>query len=86
MLFMKEGTAVLELVNQSYADIEYKFPFWKLANACNLSYFVQFGKTKTQDKKLIRGKGQKENEEYLVNENIIIDKKLFEKNLLKMIN
>ena len=84
MLFMKDGTAVLELVNQSYADLEYKFPFWKLANACNLKYFVQFGSIKSNEKKLIRGKGQKENEEYLVNENIIIDKQLFEKNLLKM--
>lgn len=86
MLFMKEGTAVLEFVNQSYADLEYKFPFWKLANACNLKYFVQFGSTKTKSTKLIRGNGQKKDENYLVNENIFINIQLFEKNLLKMIS
>ncbi len=85
MLFMEEKTSVLELVNQSYADIEYKFPFWKLANACDLNYFVQFGSPNNENKKLIRGKSQKRSESYLVNENIVIDVKLFENNIEKMI-
>ena len=84
VLFMKEDTLVLELVNKTYADLEYKFPFWKLANACNLKYFVQFGETKSSEKKLITGKGQKVNEQYLVNENINVNIELFEKNILNM--
>jgi hypothetical protein len=86
MLFMKEGTAVMELVNQSYADVEYKFPFWKLANSCNLKYYVQFGKVLNKNVKLVRGSNPKANDNYLVDENIIIDKILFEKNILKMIS
>lgn len=85
MLFMKEQSLVMELVNQSYADIEYKFPFWKLANACNLNYFVQFGSVQNKNTKLVRGSNPKPNDNYLVDENIIINKELFEMNINRMV-
>ena len=85
MLFMKEETAVLELINKSYADIEYKFPFWKLANACNLNYYVQFGVVKNKNSKLVRGSNPKPNDNYLVDENIIINIETFQKNIDKII-
>ena len=81
MIFMNENSAVFELVNQNYADMEYKFPFWKMATSCNLKYFIQFGKAINDNSKLVRGASPKPNDNYLVDENIYIEPNLFEKNL-----
>jgi hypothetical protein len=81
MVFMNENSAVFELVNQNYADMEYKFPFWKMATSCNLKYFIQFGKAINDNSKLVRGASPKPNDNYLVDENIYIEPNLFEKNL-----
>ena len=86
IIFMDPGNSVLELVNRSYADLEYKFPFWKLANARNLRYFVQFGEVdEGVTSRLIRVVDYNDTDEYLVNENITIDLKLFENNLKMML-
>ena len=85
VIFMQEGTSVLELVNQSYADIEYKFPFWKMTVSSNLKYYVQFGKIASKNTKLVSGANPKPNDNYLVDENIYIDPILFEKNIKLML-
>ncbi|MBP6754592.1 MAG: glycosyltransferase family 61 protein [Bacteroidia bacterium] len=85
VIFMQEGTSVLELVNQSYADIEYKFPFWKMTVSSNLKYYVQFGKIASKNTKLVSGANPKPNANYLVDENIYIDPILFEKNIKLML-
>jgi hypothetical protein len=85
VIFMKEGTSVLELVNQAYADMEYKFPFWKMTVSSNLKYYVQFGKIASKNTKLVSGVNPKPNDSYLVDENIYIDPILFEKNIKLML-
>ena len=85
VIFMQEGASVLELVNQSYADIEYKFPFWKMSVSSNLKYYVQFGKITSKNTKLVYGANHKPNDNYLVDENIYIDPILFEKNIKLML-
>jgi capsular polysaccharide biosynthesis protein len=85
VIFMQEGASVLELVNQSYADVEYKFPFWKMTVSSNLKYYVQFGKVTSTNTKLVSGANPKPNDNYLVDENIYIDPILFEKNIKLML-
>ena len=83
-LFMPFGSSVLELVNQVYADLEYKFPFWKLACAAGLKYHVQFGQPMNQNQNLRRGGKHDHQNVYLADENIKIDLNIFKKNLLLM--
>ena len=79
LMFLNEGAKVLELINQQYAELEYTFPFWKLASASELNYYmllcnainnsnkqISFGKNKSIDEK-----------QFLVNSNILVDKKQF---------
>lgn len=85
IIFMQENKSVFELVNKSYADLEYKFPFWKMSVSHKLNYFVQFGLPIRNNSKLVRGSNPKPNDNYLVDENIIIDTNLFESNIKMMI-
>jgi len=76
ILYMNEGAYVLELINKSYAEKEYKFPFYHLASALNLNYQAQFGSILTQTKSELfnYSNDYKANEaNYLVNQNIFID-------------
>lgn len=85
VIFMQEGSLILELVNQQYAEAEYKMPFWKLSVACNHHYFVQFGKVNENASKLLRRGSNHDNvNRYLADENIVIDVKLFEENIQQM--
>lgn len=83
-LFMPFGSSVLELVNQVYADLEYKFPFWKLACAAGLKYHVQFGQPINNNQNLRRGGNHDHHNAYLADENIMISFDLFRNNILKM--
>jgi hypothetical protein len=83
-LFMQPGSCVLELVNQAYADQEYKFPFWKLANAAQLKYFVQFGAPVNPNARLRRGAKHDHDNSYLADENIVIDNTLFILNIQRL--
>ena len=87
ILFMEKGSSVLELINETYAEIEYRFPFYHLANAIDLKYFAQFGKVENEN---LRNFNNKENyqlyeKEYLVNQDITIDINRFEANIELMI-
>jgi hypothetical protein len=86
LMFMKQGSNVLELINKEYASLEYTFPFWKLANIVKLKYYMQlcpikenvrmelqFGKSKTEKIENINN--------YLVNQNIIVDCDILKTNL-----
>ena len=75
IMFMKPGSTVLELINFPYAQLEYTFPFWKLANSVQLRYFSQFCDVKSGDDSLLSyGKGKMADElNYLVNKNILVD-------------
>jgi hypothetical protein len=87
IMFMDKGAVVMELINKTYADIEYKFPFWKLADALGLNYLYQFGSVNQDSSiQLIKDNKYDLNEKYLVNENIYIDPILFENNIIKMIS
>lgn len=81
--FMQENSCVLELVNRPYAQSEYTFPFWKLAIAAQLNYYMQLCDVKnSSDFKLSYGKGEKTEEtDFLVNQNIVVDLHLLEVNL-----
>jgi hypothetical protein len=83
-LFMQPKSAVMELINKAYADLEYKFPFWKLACAAELNYFVQFGNPKNQNKKLRRGSAHDHENVYLADENILIESGLFSNNIVNL--
>lgn len=86
ILFMPKESNVMELVNQTYADLEYKFPFWKLAITCEHNYFVQFGQVHSEASRFLRRGSEHDNEKrYLADENIFIDSVLFEKNLQLML-
>lgn len=86
IMFMKENTSVLELINQPYAEKEYTFPFWKLANASNLKYYAQLCDIVSDGKKLLEyGKLKESNaNDFLVNKNIIVNTVLLEDNLKLM--
>jgi len=88
VMFMKPEAKVLELINLPYAQQEYTFPFWKLANAAQLNYYSQFCPAKNfGDSLLSYGKNNNGKElNYLVNKNIVVDIVMLEKNLNLMIN
>lgn len=88
IIFMKQGTKVLELINKQYAEKEYTFPFWKMASLLDLKYYMQFGNTVTKTNKLIKGCNSTNYNysDFLVNQNIYIDINEFEKNLQLILN
>ncbi len=87
IMFMKPNSKVLELVNLPYAQKEYTFPFWKLANAAQLNYYVQFCAVNNLEGALLSyGKDDDDELNYLVNKDIIVDIATLEENLNLMIN
>ena len=86
VIFMKEGSKILELINKSYADLEYKFPFWHLCDTLGLDYQYQFCEVKNKTTQLFNY--QKNNKaslsDMLVNQNVIVDIVKLEANLKKM--
>jgi hypothetical protein len=85
VMFMKPGSAVLELINEPYAKVEYQFPFWKLSSAAKLNYFAQFCSLRPEASKLLRrGKNHDSINTYLADENVIVNTELFRENLEKM--
>ena len=83
ILFMNQGANVIELINKSYAEKEYNFPFWHLANANGLTYIAQFCRIKdSENNNLHYGIDSEINEEdFLVNQNVIVDLELLKSNL-----
>ena len=76
ILFMNEGSFVLELINKAYAEKEYKFPFYHLASSLNLKYQAQFGVVSNNNTQELfdYSNDYKANESnFLVNQNIAID-------------
>lgn len=86
MLFMKPNSSVLELINKPYAEKEYTFPFWKLANASALKYYAQLCNVDGDGALDFGGNGDLSETDYLVNKNLIVDIPLFEKNLALMMS
>lgn len=88
MMFMNKGSSVLELINRPYAKAEYTFPFWKLANAAELNYFSQLCDVKKIPENNLSFRVSNEHKEldYLVNQDIIVDIDLLERNLHLMLN
>jgi len=86
VIFMQNGSRVLELINKQYAELEYKFPFWQLCNAMNLNYFYQFCEVKNKTTKLFNYKKSSKVtlSDLLVNQNVIVDIVKLEGNLIKM--
>jgi hypothetical protein len=76
ILFMKENSYVLELINRQYAQLEYTFPFWKLANCVGLNYNAQFCDIVNIDKvfqlKFSTVNKDKNYDTFLVNQNVYL--------------
>ncbi len=75
LMFMNKDSAVIELINRPYAEAEYTFPFWRMADAMHLHYVAQFcdveGNKRTR---LAYGLGNNEDlSEFLVNQNVVVD-------------
>lgn len=75
LVFLKEGAKVLELVNRQYAQKEYTFPFWKLAQTIDVKYHIQLCDAVNKSGDLGYGKldNQQHENDYLVNSNLIIN-------------
>jgi capsular polysaccharide biosynthesis protein len=74
--FMQKGGTVLELINEPYAKTEYTFPFWKLGTLNELNYHVLFCPVVDESKTALIGSNENRQEtEYLVNQNILVDLK-----------
>jgi hypothetical protein len=75
LIFMKAGCAVIELINGPYAEAEYTFPFWRMADAMQLHYAAQFCDVEGEKRtRLAYGLGKNENmNEFLVNQNVVVD-------------
>ncbi len=88
LMFMNKSAKVLEFVNRKYAELEYTFPFWRLASCIEIDYFIQFGNPVLLDNSnLSFGKKSILNEkDYLVNSNVYIEIELLKNNLSLMEN
>ena len=75
LMFMQPESFVIELINEVYAEKEYSFPFWRMANAASVTYIAQFCSiNKPQGMLLAYGKTNNTNElDFLVNQNVIVD-------------
>jgi capsular polysaccharide biosynthesis protein len=87
LMYMNKGGHVLELINREYAKVEYTFPFWTLANVNELNYYMQFCSIHNKEALLnmqsTNLKDVKPNL-YLVNQNIIVEIELLQKNVFLM--
>jgi hypothetical protein len=72
---MKTGCAVIELINRPYAEAEYTFPFWRMADAMQLRYAAQFCDVEGEKRtRLAYGLGKNESlNEFLVNQNVVVN-------------
>jgi hypothetical protein len=85
IIFMQTKNIVLELINKTYAENEYKMQYWRLSNACGLNYLYQLCEPLNKVSKLKFGKSNEENEnDFLVNQNVVIDLKVLQNNLTIM--
>jgi capsular polysaccharide biosynthesis protein len=75
MMFMRPGTMVVEIINETYARAEYTFPFWKLAHSIDLKYWALFCPVsdKTPGKLAREGRINGDEKDYLVNRNVVVD-------------
>lgn len=75
LIFLPDEAHVLELVNRQYAQKEYTFPFWKLAQTIELNYFILLNDAVNKSARLEYGKQSDDTNEneFLVNSNLIID-------------
>ena len=83
LIFLKDGAKVLELVNRQYAQKEYTFPFWKLAQTVNVQYTIQLCDAVNQRGNLGYGKvnNQLDENDFLVNSNLVVDLDRLKSNL-----
>ena len=79
---------VVELINEQYANMEYTFPFWKLASASDVNYSGLLCDVNNQSTSLL-GYGKKKNvneNDYLVNANIVVPLDELEEIILTILN
>ena len=88
LMFMQPQSYVLELINEQYANIEYTFPFWKLASAIDVNYSGLLCDVDIQSTSLLDyGKKKNVNEnDYLVNANIVVPMDELEEIILTILN
>jgi capsular polysaccharide biosynthesis protein len=87
LIFLKDGSSILELVNRQYAQKEYTFPFWKLAQNINVHYYIQLCDAINQNGVVGFGKNKHratDENDFLVNSNLSVCLDLLLKNISKM--
>ncbi len=84
LIFLPKGAFVLELVNRQYAQKEYTFPFWKLAQTIDVNYSIQLCDAINQKGAVGYGKSgdQQYENNFLVNSNLIVSIKALKKHNL----
>lgn len=88
LMFMQPQSYVVELINEQYANMEYTFPFWKLASASDVNYSGLLCDVNNQSTSLL-GYGKKKNvneNDYLVNANIVVPLDEMEEIILTILN
>ena len=75
LVFLQDEANVLELVNRQYAQKEYTFPFWKLAQTVNIKYDLLLCDAVSQNGEMGYGKNNtsKNENDFLVNSNLTIN-------------
>ena len=75
LVFLQDEANVLELVNRQYAQKEYTFPFWKLAQTVNIKYDLLLCDAVSQNGEMGYGKNStsKNENDFLVNSNLTIN-------------
>lgn len=83
LIFLKPGANVLELVNRQYAQKEYTFPFWKLAQNVDVKYSIQLCDAINQSGNIGYGKvnAQLHENDFLVNSNLVVDTDALKSNI-----
>ncbi len=72
IIFIPQSSSITELINETYAELEYTFPFWKQAIVCGHSYTPIFGVPMNKTALLIDSQTEKHKQDFLVNQNITI--------------
>jgi len=80
ILFMEQGSHVLEIINEKYAELEYTFPFWKQAKTRGLIYDSIFAQPEKNTTKLVK-LNTIDTSDALVNQNLLVDLQEFSNKL-----
>lgn len=88
LVFLPDGAHVLELVNRQYAQKEYTFPFWKLAQTVHVNYSILLCDAINKGAKLDYGKVSNaiHENDFLVNSNLQISLGQLEQTVMLMLD